>query len=477
MKRRHAILAGCLTLLSLGPIRAVEPPPRPLVTVRLVEPDREMDRLLSLFRGARAASPADALAAWKRASVEPKRLGKPLEALLAALNPAMGRELRSLDGATLTLPSLTAPLPWTLVLPRDDGTFAALGSALVLTDGAEEPPLDGVAVNRLGPPGSPLMTRVASGLTIAGTREALRPLSSPDSSVPPGQRALRARIDLGALSGPDQGAWATVTRWVRATGWKTVDLDAGFVGPAWQLRSTVDGIGGGPDHALEPGWLDLIPRDRAGAAVALSLDPTAWDAGFALVDRAERAIPGHENVAPSRLRLGWLAQLTGVRREAEVIPHLRGVVAWAEPAGPDPGSPRGVVAGFFDSEDAAAAVRRRLQTRPGLVAIGRGPILLLGSNEASLNATRDALDHPDRSAGVALRAGWGETPPQRAGWLWPGRWPGWVPTGTPLAEALATAPPVCWTGRDAEDRVEWADLDGLVRRFLDRIPLQPPPDR
>jgi hypothetical protein len=42
-------------------------------------------------------------------------------------------------------------------------------------------------------------------------------------------------------------------------------------------------------------------------------------------------------------------------------------------------------------------------------------------------------------------------------------------------------PPVLWWGRNAgrqtHDVVRWPDLRAAVRRFLDRLPLDPPPDR
>ena len=65
----------------------------------------------------------------------------------------------------------------------------------------------------------------------------------------------------------------------------------------------------------------------------------------------------------------------------------------------------------------------------------------------------------------------------RAGVAWPGRLNGL--TGTTLAEA--DVPPVVWWGRNEQqttrDIVRWAGLHGLVQRFLDRLPLDPPPDR
>ena len=51
-----------------------------------------------------------------------------------------------------------------------------------------------------------------------------------------------------------------------------------------------------------------------------------------------------------------------------------------------------------------------------------------------------------------------------------------------MARALADAPPITWqVVRDDTFlnmvQVTWTGLDGIVRRFLDLIPLDPPPDR
>ncbi len=84
----------------------------------------------------------------------------------------MVRELRTLDGAVVGIgfdPG-DGHVRWSAAIPRDDGTFAALATALALTDGAAEPPLDGWAVDRLGPPGSPLMARSGAAVALAGTR-------------------------------------------------------------------------------------------------------------------------------------------------------------------------------------------------------------------------------------------------------------------------------------------------------------------
>src|SRR4051794_28556134 len=94
-KRPMMRISICLVLLGLVPVvpaRAEGPPPA--ISIRAAHPDRQMREVIDLFGGARAHHPAEALAAWKRGSREPNRLGKPLEALIAAFNPGMADELR-----------------------------------------------------------------------------------------------------------------------------------------------------------------------------------------------------------------------------------------------------------------------------------------------------------------------------------------------------------------------------------------------
>ena len=122
----------------------------------------------------------------------------------------------------------------------------------------------------------------------------------------------------------------------------------------------------------------------------------------------------------------------------------------------------------------------RVAGRP-LALARRGATVLIGWGETALPACLDAWEHPERSASEVIRSGWGPIPPQRAGAFWPGRVRGLAPAGTPVALALAETPPVLWSGRTegavARDIVRWDDLSGLVRRFLEHLPLDPPPDR
>ena len=146
------------------------------LSVRLVRPDEQGERLIGLCRGSRAANPAAALAAWKQATGGRGTLGKPLEAAVAMLNPAMIREFRGLDGAEFLLgrdPD-AGGARWRAAVPRDDGSFAALATALALTDGGVEVPLGAAQVFRVGPPGSALASVREGRLALGSTREELR---------------------------------------------------------------------------------------------------------------------------------------------------------------------------------------------------------------------------------------------------------------------------------------------------------------
>jgi hypothetical protein len=106
---------------------------------------------------------------------------------------------------------------------------------------------------------------------------------------------------------------------------------------------------------------------------------------------------------------------------------------------------------------------------------------VLAWGDATLPACLDAFAHPERSAGAAIRSSWGLEVPQRAGAFWPARLRTLAPPGSPTATALAEAPPVVWSGRDdaqtARETIAWTGLRGVVHRFLERLPLDPPPDR
>ncbi len=178
-------------LLLLAALLLDGPKPEPpAIAVRLVNPRAQGERVLKLFDGARAPSPAAALAGYKRAKGGDTGLGKPLDAAISALNPGMVAELRTLDEATLGLGwDATGRVAWNAVVPRDDGTFAAFATAAVLTEGSSDPPLDGLPVDRLGPKATAsLSARSPGGFLLAGSRddlaEALRRSKEPLPASP-----------------------------------------------------------------------------------------------------------------------------------------------------------------------------------------------------------------------------------------------------------------------------------------------------
>jgi hypothetical protein len=470
--------------------------PPPAVTIRLVRPDRQGERLIALFQGTRAAHPAAALSAWKRARGDRSDLGKPAEAAIAALNPATVRELRTLDGAeiVLRLDPGDGRLRWRAVVPRDDGTFAAVATALALTDGGSDPPLDGIAVDRLGPPGAPVMARLPNGLALAGSRAELveardRPRIAPGG--PAADSGWFVHLDPDALGATGPLALRRAGEALRALQCAGLDAVAGLRGDTFSVALTARlDARRDPAPPIDPRWLDWIPATGTVAAVVLAIDPKpeAWDALFALADCVERVDPARAAVAPVRTRLNLLATAAGVHAEVDLWPPLRGLTLGVFTD--EEGTFRG---GFLalhveneaDAERLSGQVLPRLagsflKTKPPAVA-RRGASVLLGWGDATLPACLDAAADPDRSAGAAIRASWGPDLPQRAGAFWPARLRALAPPGSPAASALAEAPPVVWSGRDeaktARETVEWTGLRRVVRRFLERIPLDPPPDR
>lgn len=494
-----------LTLVLTVPVVVVaEDAPRPALTIRFVHPDQQLERVIALFDGSRARHPADALAAWRRASG--RRLTKALEAVIAAFNPGMVRELRTLDDAEIMIgiDQADGRPRWRAVLPEDDGTFAALATALALTDGGRDGLIDGIAVDRLGSSGAPLMARSARAEVVAGSREDLRIALKRDPAAPsPIGSGWVVKLDPEALAGPGSLVRRQAAEALRVLGCREVVAVAGLDGSTFSIvlnsrfASTRPAAG-----TLDPTWLDPVPKQRTVAAIALATAPTTLDALFAVCDRIEQVNPGRENVAPMRMRLNLLALAVGVRPEVDLWPGLRGLTACllADASGvidggflalhavDEPSAERiaGVVAPrlacvFRLSDSDGPAEKgdqglRRLSTVAGhpLAAVRRGPMVLLAWGESTLPACLDALDHSDRSAGPLIRSSWGPDLPGRAGAFWPGRVSG---PGPDLVSALAASAPVVWQGKavgdHAVDEVRWTGLDALVRRFLERLPLEP----
>src|SRR5262245_61435148 len=111
---------GLVILTVPMTLNAQPPEAGAALIVRVIHPDRQAAEVLNLFEGARSPHPAAALTAWKRATRNPGQLGKPLEAVIALINPEMAQEWRVLHEAELHLdmdPAEGSPR-WFAIIPR-----------------------------------------------------------------------------------------------------------------------------------------------------------------------------------------------------------------------------------------------------------------------------------------------------------------------------------------------------------------------
>ncbi len=498
------LFLGGFTLVGLTCLQASaqNPPPRPTLTVRAIHPDREVESVFKLFEGTRVANPAAALVAWKRASAEPKRLGKPLEAVIAAINPRMLAEYRLLDDAEVSISLVpgSARYSWQARLPNDDGTLAALGPTGVLSGGGLEPPIGEVAVDRLGAVGSALLARGPSALILASSRDQLAAaLDRPKgpTTPPPFASGLLVEVDPSAsdtwtsLAGRRWAEAARVTRCLALSGQARIEggtLGAGLVGRLGSIPPAL--------AAIDPAWLDAIPGRGPLAAFGFRVDPRpeSWNAVFDLIDRVDRVEPERANVASTRIRAALAARAAGVRLEADVWPHLAGVSGWVGVAEGVPD--RALVAIHLDDPAAARRILGGLKGRRAEADLGfdeaveLGPVaarplrvirrqasLYLAWGDRAWPESLDAINHPERSARPWLSSSRTGRSPSRVGAVWADLLPR-VPSNTPLASALAEGSPIRWAGWNEADRTRdevWVDgLGATVRRFLERIPLDPP---
>jgi len=408
-----ALIAGLLVMQpranAIGPEQATSGEP---IVVRLIHPDRQAAAVLHLFEGCAAPHPAAALAAWKRSTRDPDQLGKPLEAVISFFNPEMVREWSVFHEARFQLgfDPETGTRQWRLTVPGDDGTLAALITALRLSGGSNEAPVGNgtIAVNRLGGPGAAVAARSAGGVVLASSRAELERglppgISGPsarleavglkdDSGVPAADpdSGLVFRIEPGRMTVPARGSVATrrAIELARGLGCRTVDGRLGLVGDQVGLEITSEldparpfAPGSAGNLAIDTEWLKWIPAGEAVAVASLAAGRGAayWERAFALADRVDRADPARANLAPLRTRINLLASAAGARLEADLWPHLRGVtVAWlANPDKPEQ-SGRAVAVLQMDEDRAAqhlvadvlprlAALWRRakVETRPG----------------------------------------------------------------------------------------------------------------
>jgi hypothetical protein len=494
-RRNHVVTFGTFLALCVfapaGDADAAAVVRPPAVEVRVAGLDRQLETILALFDGAKAAHPAAALASWRAATGSHDVPSKAAQALIALLNPEMARELKALNDAEAVIRVVPGGVSWWAVFPRDDGTLAALGPALGLTEGQRLAAPEGlVALDRLGPPGAALLGRATQGGLVLG--------SSPEALD-----QARERLDLADRrpdladgwhawfdpSGLDPEADDLPSRRLAAAmdalGCLGVEANAAARGDALAIDLTGRFTTAPPavSRAIEPSWLDAAGAEGAVAAVALAFDPDpkAWDRAFLLADRIEKADPSAAKAAPVRVRLNLAATLAGLRPEVDLWPHLKGVtlVMMARPAAPAPGRFDPLLVLHADA-DASAVRIARLVARLGLpdpAVRGASVIAGPGGGGPSRDAVLAAIERGDGAAWGAIRASLPESGagrlPQRAGIAWPSRWAG------PDATAWASAPPLVWFGRTGldglcDDHLVWAGLGKAIREALDRLPLAEP---
>jgi hypothetical protein len=260
---------------------------------------------------------------------------------------------------------------------------------------------------------------------------------------------------------------------------------------------------------IEVEWLRWMPASRTAALVCFATGEGAayWDAGFALADRVDRADPTRAQLAPLRTRVNLLATAAGVRLEADLWPHLRGVTAGLLANPNEPGELAGACLALHMDQEAAAkqlvgdvlprlvALRNglkastpvateprslgKLNGRP-LAAASRGRTVIIAWGDGILSASLHCQEHPDQSLLPYVEPGL-KNAPDRLGAFWPGRLR--LPIegldgSTPLERSLAQGSPILWTGWSegelARDRVTWPELRPTIHRFLSRIPLEQP---
>ena len=497
-------LAFALTA-GLAASRA-ESGPNAAVEVVAIRPDLQLRAVLELFEGAPWPHPAAALADWKRAAGpgEVRSIGKPLEALLAAFNPAMVRELAALDDARFALEiDGEGRARWSTILPSDDGTIEAIATAMALSEGGPEPSEGSYRVDRLGPIGAPLLADSRNGPTIlASDRDALgraivRWRSGPTIDPSVERPGWVARVDPLELGRSDSRAARLLASTLPALGYqRRVEARVALSGATLSVALSGDAApGGSPPQAIEPSWLDAIPIEEVAAAAALAVGPgpEGWGAVLEAASALERALPGRETAAPMGARLALLGLARGVRFDADLWPNLRGLTAWAS-TDVDRSLDAALLALHANDDEAALAIADRVVARllatsapapvvadrptplgsvggrPLAMAV-RGPSVLLGWGDGALDAALGAAEDPDRSAGPMLRRAWDGAPPARLAALWPGRVP-WA-----FGDALEDVAPILWTGEvgpdGPRDLIRWPDLDDAVRRVLEHVPARP----
>ena len=362
------------------------------LSVRLVRPQQQAAAVLSLFEGCPVPHPAAALAAWKRASREPDRLGKPLEAVISFFNPEMVRECGTFDGTEFLYRMGAKPegAEWRMIVPRDDGTLAAMITAFRLSGGGAEEVVDRgkVSVERLGGPGASVAARMGPQVVLASSRSELeRALQAGASGPFSSERSQDAmsgmlfRIEPAGLIASVDSTIMTrrALALARGLGCQLIKGKLGLSGDRLGLdvTSVLAPRSKRPAEnqaisSIDLDWLKWVPGGDLVAVVSVATGQGAayWDEAFAVADRVDRADPVRADLAPLRTRLNLLATAVGTKLEADLWPHLRGLTVGLLADAATPSRPTALLALHMD-QDASARHSSREGSSSAGGALGR----------------------------------------------------------------------------------------------------------
>ena len=251
-----------------------------------------------------------------------------------------------------------------------------------------------------------------------------------------------------------------------------------------------------PEHrhpSVDRTWLEGLPSAGVMALISLAIDPepNSWDWAFAVADRIERADPARAGLAPLRSRLNLLLAAAGLKLEADIHPHLRGISMCLIGDTDRPGRVAGtLVVLHLDDPSIADRLLREAQARLGALlganAAGRaltierrGCDVWSAWGDRAAAALKEPRPDPTRSM-AAICGGWageGRQAPARVGAFWPSRL--WRPAGMPqlppsALRVLGDDPPVVWWGWSEpgreHDLFRWRGLHERVRKFLELVP-------
>jgi hypothetical protein len=373
-----------------------------------------------------------------------------------------------------------------------------------------------IAVDRLAGPGSPLMAKVSGGTLLASSREELQASGVRLADHEDDLAGLRLDgIQISVAPGALKGSKSLMIRRIDEILRPEVKIPRRGLNGAAEIDVSLS-LGSidativyhnkppAPKVPINPRWLDWIPRDRAMFGFAFTTDPgqESWDTLFALADRVEKLDSARENVLPLQVRIDLLTKVVGLRAQTDLMFHLVGTSGWIGSNGK--ALDAALVMFHLDDQVVAERIVANLKPLPGSGPLPPTPVgqarslgtaegrtlrvsrldrsVILEWGDGALEASIKARDHLDQSAGPEIRQDQiKKATSSLYGALWPGRIPGiWV-DGSPLKRAMVSAPPLFWEGAPDERfgyflNLRWSDIDETLKRFLESLPLDPPPD-